>query len=67
MKRGKECIKDMTYVPYPSTWLSAKSWNDDIEIEGKSKDDILKEKETVEKGRKEVKEREGENERSAGG
>lgn len=49
MKRGKECIKDLTYVPYPSTWLSAKSWNDDIEIEGKSKDDILKEKELLQK------------------
>jgi hypothetical protein len=58
MKRGKECIKDLTYVPYPSSWLSAKSWNDDIEIEGKSKDDILKEKQTLEKRRQEEKQRE---------
>lgn len=62
MKKWKEAIKDLTYVPYPSTWLSAKWWNDEIEIEGKTKDDMIREKETIEKRRQEEIERRKEEE-----
>lgn len=63
MKKGKEAIKDLTYVPYPSTWLSAKWWNDEIEIEGKTKDDMIREKEMIEKRRQEEIERRKEEEK----
>ena len=44
-------VKDK--ILHPDTYLRNKRWNDEIEIDGKSKSDIIKEKEMIEKRRKE--------------
>lgn len=48
-------VKDK--ILHPDTYLRNKRWNDEIEIDGKSKSDILREKETIERRRKEEQEK----------
>lgn len=48
-------VKDK--ILHPDTYLRNKRWNDEIEIDWKSKSDIIKEKEMIEKRRKEESER----------
>ncbi len=54
IENGK-LVKDK--ILHPDTYLRNKRWNDEIEIDGKSKSDILREKETIERRRKEEQEK----------
>ena len=49
-------VKDK--ILHPDTYLRNKRWNDEIEIDWKSKSDIIKEKEMIEKRRKEEQKKE---------
>jgi len=49
-------VKDK--ILHPDTYLRNKRWNDEIEIEWKSKSDMIREKETIERRRKEEQEKE---------
>lgn len=59
LKKGKEVIKDDTYIPYPASWLNGGEYkNEWLEVDGKSFDDLRKQKELLEKRRLEELEKE---------
>lgn len=59
MRKGKEVIKDDTFIPYPASWLNGGEYkNEWLEVDWKSFDTLRKEKEILEKRRLEEIEKE---------